>query len=307
MSDQGHDVIETSVIIPVYNDRNNLLKCLKSIFDTTVRSFEVIVVDDHSTESLEDVIKGFDCQYIRLGENHGPAYARNAGAKISRGDVLIFTDSDCFVPKDWVRNYRASLLARHQKDPKVSAVAGRLQAHRSIVSMSQMYSLYAYVINGPERSMNFLNTSCGAVLRSAFENVHGFSSDMRIGEDQDLALKLVENGAEIMYCPEIYIFHNHGIMTFKDMFKKNFTYGKNLGLKLYKNHPVHFRYWYMILSNPVLHFILIIPLAVITTFKAIKCNIFYDWKIIVYSPLVFINKILYRTGIFLGSLKKSSL
>ena len=150
-----------SVIVPVYNGKEKVYQCLTSIFDTAYKDFEVIVVDDNSPESgaIEDVIKGFPCKYIRLLENQGAAVARNEGAKNSKGDVLLFTDSDCIVPKDWVKDCQVELLAQNKRDPKVAAIAGRLESHRSMIEMSQMYSLYAFVINGPERSMDFFNTS----------------------------------------------------------------------------------------------------------------------------------------------------
>ncbi len=297
-------VIAVSVIIPVFNDRANLLNCLTALYDTAYQDFEVIVVDDNSLEDIALVAKDFLCKYIRLSQNQGPAQARNVGVAHSGGNILMFTDADCVVPKNWVKDYQENLLAENQKDPRVKALAGRLQSSPSLVERVHAYSLYGFVMNDDKRHTDFFNTSCAAIFRTTFDQLGGFANFMRVGEDQDLALRLVTRGEKIVYSSAITVFHHHGVMTLKAMFKKNFIYGRHIGLKLYKNHPVLFRHWYGLLSNPLIHFFLIVPLALMTTLRILKYNIFYDGKIIFYTPLIFINKLLFRSGIFLTAVRR---
>ena len=83
-----------SVIIPNHNSNQTLSECLDAIFSNKVKNFEVIVVDDKSTDNSIEIAKNYDCKIIELSENKGPAFARNTGANSASGDVLLFIDSD---------------------------------------------------------------------------------------------------------------------------------------------------------------------------------------------------------------------
>lgn len=89
-----------SVIIPCYNVENKISKCLDSLSHQTVRNFEVIFVDDCSTDNTVDKINRFridsdlDIKLLKLESNSGPGIARNEGIKIAAGEYLCFCDSD---------------------------------------------------------------------------------------------------------------------------------------------------------------------------------------------------------------------
>jgi len=86
-----------SIIIPTYNREHLLGRALKSILNQTYKDFEVIVVDDGSTDNTEDVIREFSAlkiHYIKHIENKGEGAARNTGVKAARGDYVAFLDSD---------------------------------------------------------------------------------------------------------------------------------------------------------------------------------------------------------------------
>src|SRR3989338_7677744 len=92
-----------SVIIPVYNAARTLFNCLDSIFNLDYTDFEVIIVNDCSTDNSLDIAKQYNVKIINHEKNFGPGVARNNGAKIANGSILAFTDSDCEVPRDWLR------------------------------------------------------------------------------------------------------------------------------------------------------------------------------------------------------------
>jgi len=86
-----------SVIIPVYNGADFLLQALAALSRSTCRDFELIVVDDGSTDDTADKVAGFvdpRVRLIRLGENRGGNVARNTGIREARGRILCFLDSD---------------------------------------------------------------------------------------------------------------------------------------------------------------------------------------------------------------------
>jgi Glycosyltransferases involved in cell wall biogenesis len=89
-----------SAVIPVYNGKKTVGDCLESVFNSDYKNFEVIVVDDKSTDNSLEIISKFPCKVIKVNNNVGAAAARNRGAEASRGEVLFFLDSDIVIEKD---------------------------------------------------------------------------------------------------------------------------------------------------------------------------------------------------------------
>ena len=295
-----------SIVIPVFNDQKNLRACLESIYDCDEQNFDVIVVDDCSSQDIKMIVNEFPCQYIRLPFNKGQAYARNCGVKSISSEIILFTDSDCRVMKNWVKRLSDELVQARRVN-NIVTVCGQVQSAEGFIEMSHTYTGYAYVQKGKRRFIEALNTSCTAIFREDFWKVGGFSEDMRVsGEDQDLALKLVENNRMIVFEPSIWVTHNHGVHTFKDMVLKHTKWGSTLGLSLMKKHPQKNRILLPLLSKPAVHFFLIIPLAIATTLKIVLYNFKSDKRICVYSPIILINKIFYRWGIFIKSIEPLS-
>ncbi|GIW21659.1 MAG: hypothetical protein KatS3mg068_0666 [Candidatus Sericytochromatia bacterium] len=106
-----------SIIIPTYNRANNLKFCLNSLTYQNFKDFEVIISDDGSTDNTEEIVESFrdklNLRYIYLGKNRGfrAARTRNFGLKRSRGEIIIFLDSDIVVPKTYIEEH----IKAHQK------------------------------------------------------------------------------------------------------------------------------------------------------------------------------------------------
>lgn len=99
----------TSVIIPVFNTESYLDKCIHSVFESGLKDFEIIIINDGSTDHSEDVVRKYlveypnICHYYRQ-ENKGVSSARNLGLKISNGNLIMFLDSDDYLIKDSLIN-----------------------------------------------------------------------------------------------------------------------------------------------------------------------------------------------------------
>ena len=91
-----------TIIIPIYNAEKTLEKCLDSIMNQDYKNFEVILVDDCSTDKSRDVIKKYHYKLIRLNNNFGSGKARNIGVQNANTKFIAFIDSDCILPKTWV-------------------------------------------------------------------------------------------------------------------------------------------------------------------------------------------------------------
>lgn len=94
--------MKISIIIPVYNSEKFLKKLLTSILNQTYNNYEIIIVNDGSTDNSEEIIKSFNSKlikYIKIS-NSGPGIARRIGYNHSTGDLIFFVDSDDYLPSD---------------------------------------------------------------------------------------------------------------------------------------------------------------------------------------------------------------
>jgi len=204
--------MKISIIIAIYNRKDELFELLLSISSQTYKNFEVIVIDDGSTENIQKTINLFhnnlDINYY-YKQNTGAGLSRNFGANKAHGEWLIFLDSDVIVPKNYVENIYKNLI----KYP-CDAFGGADKDHPefSILQRAISYSMTSVIttggIRGRKKAVNkFQPRSFNmGVKKSVFINVGGFS-DMRIGEDPDFSMTLWEKGYKTAFYDNIGVFH----------------------------------------------------------------------------------------------------
>jgi len=185
-----------SVIIPAYNREKLIFHCLKSIFGTKYPNFEVIVVDDGSTDNTVEVAKTFDCKIIKLKENKGVSYARNIGSKNANGDILYFVDSDIIQEGDNISN----IMEKFEKDSELGVIAASLTMQPfnegfcpSFVALKYFYQTNHVMIkkNLERQEVTFFPTCSVAIKKDIFERTKGFDESLRLGgEDHKLGHKI---------------------------------------------------------------------------------------------------------------------
>lgn len=204
------DRILASVIIPVYNGAATLDRCLQAISTQTVAqdTYEVIVVDDGSNDGSAELAAGHSICYIVARQQHlGAAAARNHGARMAQGDLLLFTDADCEPLPDWI----ARMTAPFTDSCVVGAKGVYRTRQRSLVArfaQAEFQEKYDR-LNKAAPSIDFVDTYSAAYRRSVFEAQGGFDSTFMLDEDQELSFRMSESGHKLVFVPDAAVFHQH--------------------------------------------------------------------------------------------------
>lgn len=198
---------ELSVVVPFHDNPAQLERCLAGLAASRAPC-ELILVDDASSDARSiELAKAAADRYVRLERNSGPAAARNAGAKLARGSVLVFVDSDVVIQPDTLERMRAAFAA----DPGAAALFGSYDdepAQRSTVSAYRNLLHHWVHQRGPREASTFW-AGCGAVRKTDFEAVGGFDPSYRQPsiEDIELGMRLKSAGRRILLLPEIQCKH----------------------------------------------------------------------------------------------------
>ncbi|MFA5388679.1 MAG: glycosyltransferase [Candidatus Omnitrophota bacterium] len=214
-----------SVIIPVYNNEATLKTCLDSVFSLDYGNYEVIVVDDGSSDRSAGIAGGYPCRIIRLPENLGAGSARDRGVKAAAGDIAAFIDGDCAVRKDWLRKINEGMTV------DVIGISGRYDLAKNKDILSRIF----LSIWDP---MNILYKKRGKIIFCQGGNCAFWRSilmkdrpkkELLIfrkiagGEDTVMCSELNKYG-KILYDPEISVSHDK-ICSAADIFKKSVKAG----------------------------------------------------------------------------------
>ncbi|MGO9468697.1 MAG: glycosyltransferase family 2 protein [Isosphaeraceae bacterium] len=196
-----------SVVVPVRNNPQELRLCLERLFASTYTSYEVIVVDDASTDETAQVAADLGAKVLRLGSRRGPAGARNRGAEMARGEYLFFLDSDVCVHPETLQELHDTFV----RDPDLDAAFGSYDTQPTAENVLSAYkNLFHHFVHqdSDERATTFWS-GCGAVRRSVFSKMGGFSAryERPSIEDIELGRRLHAAGHRIMLNKRMQVTH----------------------------------------------------------------------------------------------------
>jgi len=223
-----------SIIVPTFNRSDEISELLHS-FETLEfdrNKFELIIVDDGSTDNTEEIVKNFSAgndiniKYINQN-NKGPGAARNAGMENAKGDFFIFIDSDCTVAENWLQEIDKGIT-------KLSADAygGPDSCKKSFPPLLKAinYSMTSFITTGGIRGHKkkklgkFYPRSFNMGLtRELYEKIGGFGS-LRHGQDMEYSNRIIRNGAKIAQIQSAIVFHKRRTSIYK-FFKQVFNWG----------------------------------------------------------------------------------
>ena len=197
-----------SVIIPTYNDASRLRYCLQALATQTLSrdSFEVIVVDNGSTDDTSAVLEEFPWVHAAREERPGSYAARNRGLELARGDLLAFTDSDCIPEPDWLE----CALAHMQAHPEHARIAGRITVFFRDPDRPTGVELYEAMHAFPQEryaAQGFGATANMVTRRSVFEAVGPFDEALMSGGDNEWGRRAMRSGAVIVFADNVSVRH----------------------------------------------------------------------------------------------------
>jgi GT2 family glycosyltransferase len=196
-----------SVIIPVYNGSQTLLACLQALQCQTHPPDELIVVDDGSTDRTVTIAARFGVTVLSQARA-GPAAARNRGAQVARGDILLFTDADCAPAPNWVE----CMIAPFQ-DPTVAGAKGeyRTRQRELVARFVQQEYQDRYDRMAGQAQIDFVDTYSAAYRRDLFLAAGGFDTTFPTAsvEDQEFSFRLAARGYRLVYLPGAIVYHRH--------------------------------------------------------------------------------------------------
>jgi len=259
-----------SVIIPTYNEEKVIAECLSSLSSQSEKDFEIIIVDDGSTDKTSEIVENFSVKFLKQ-QHQGPAMARNLGAKEAKGKILVFVDADMTFDKDFLKMLTKPIVNGESK--------GTFSKEEHVKNWNNIWArCWNINENLPAKKRlpsDYPNTQkvFRAILKSEFEKVGGFSKG-GYTDDYTLYEKLKY---EAVNAPGAVFYHNNPD-SLRDVYKQ----AKWVGKREYKLGTIG-KYIALLRAT-------FIPTLIFGIYKSIKYS----------EPRFLIFKAVYDHGVFMG-------
>ena len=233
-----------SVVIPTYNRKPILIKCLKALenqqIDNHIKDYEVILVDDGSTDGtlewLAENATTFPHVKTFAQVHQGPAAARNLGVKQAKGDTIVFIDSDLIVTEKFLQAHAHALTEGAKK-----IGSDRLFTYGWVINTNNFDNPTAEPYKITDFSAAYFATGNVAIARKWLEKVGLFDTQFQLygWEDLELGVRLKQLGLKLIKCPEAVGYHWHppfNLEQIPKMIDREIERGK-MGVVFYQKHP----------------------------------------------------------------------
>jgi len=278
---------KVSVIIPAYNSRTTIEKCLTSILDQNYPNIEVIVIDDNSHDDTLRKVRKFSVKTISNTKTMGVAYSRNTGAKIASSDILVFVDSDVVVPPDGI--YRIMKTLTEQTNTLI--VFGNYSENSQNLSFISDYKNMdlVYRSNLAPSYLDFAVAFFLAIRKKTFEESGGFSETFSGSsvEDMEFGYRVCKGEYVAFQDRNIKVDHlkNYTVIS---LLKTNFKRVVNM-MRIIEESRGKYKPGEYIGKAYFIN--LFLPVMIIGSFLMWVININYLWLSIILILLFFINNI----------------
>jgi len=194
-----------SIIVPAFNAEETLRACLTSVCASDYGDFEVIVVDDHSTDNTRAIARSMPCRLIETSVNGGAAAARNTGAAAASGSTLFFVDADIAIRPGSVSRV-VTVFAEH---PAIAAMFGSYQVATPPADFFSQYKnlLHHYTHQTSSPRAKTFASGFGAVRADVFKVLGGFDPSRRFLEDIEFGYRMHRAGYRVMLDRQLQVTH----------------------------------------------------------------------------------------------------
>lgn len=235
-----------SVVVCSYNGSSRIGQCLTALQDLDYPDYEVLVVDDGSTDNTAEVVKCFDGVRLVSSSHRGLSAARNLGAKQARGEIIAYTDDDCQPDKGWLK-WLAHAYARGGWDacggpnlpPRRARCCGEGEGGLDEVVVASAPGAPSHVLLKDDEAEHLPGCNL-SVRKKVLDSIGGFDVTYRVaGDDVDFCWRLDEAGYRMGFSGAAFVRHQRRA-TLWGYFRQQYGYGKAEAL-LMRDHPEKFR------------------------------------------------------------------
>ena len=233
--------IDISVIIPVYNNEKTIYRCIDSLINQSFDNFEVILVNDGSTDLSKDICNEYANNYFNISVVHkangGVSSARNTGIKIANGEYIMFCDSDDYIEK----NTLSRLYKQIKKEESDICISG---AYWNFYDNNELYrtNICAYAENISDYTYNiskyymYMFRTSSILIQSCWSKLYKksiitnnniyFNENMICYEDFEFNLRFLSKSKKFSYIKDILYYYNDSIISnpLKKRKKDNIVY-----------------------------------------------------------------------------------
>ncbi|MBE9209867.1 glycosyltransferase [Nostoc sp. LEGE 06077] len=199
-----------SVLIPVFNDTERLIICLKALEKQTYPQelYEVVVIDNGSEESIKDAICPFKQVQATCEARPGSYAARNKGISIAKGKIIAFTDSDCIPTSDWIEKGVSNLL----NTANCGLVAGRIDFFFKNTDRLTPVELYESIEFPFDQELNVKDKHFGVTanlftFKHVIDKVGVFDEELKSGGDSQWGKRVFQAGYQQIYADDVCVKH----------------------------------------------------------------------------------------------------
>lgn len=233
--------MKASIIIPIFNEENNINNCINSLIPQLTKEHELILINNNSTDKTHQILNEIKLKnkyknITILNESKPSSYAaRNKGIKHSTGDYLIFIDGDCIASKNYLK-----LILEPFKNNRIKLVGGPIQATNTNTRLQKYCNEFCHRQEDYYNNMMFV-TSNMAIRKSDLDNNLKFNQNLKSGGDLDLCTKIIKTPKQLAYSKDATVRHNYETSILK-FIKRNIKYGiGNAKIKDQNNHTIHIK------------------------------------------------------------------
>lgn len=235
-----------SVVIPTYNRRPILEKCLRALAEQKIRAdsgisgYEAIAIDDGSTDGTVEWLAEHqgELTHVRWFEqaHQGPAAARNLGVEKARGEIIVFIDSDLVVTENFIQAHWDGLVAGEKK-----IGSDRLFTYGHVINTCNFDNPTSEPYKITDFSAAYFATGNVAIARKWLERAGLFDPEFSLygWEDLELGVRLKKLGLKLIKCPAAVGYHWHPAFSLDDLpraIDREIQRGK-MGVVFYRKHP----------------------------------------------------------------------